>query len=66
MIVDYANAYKKGLPIETTSENTKFLNSLQVTFSEQYIYCEENKFGLITQMVKSDENYRTGLRPTMN
>ena len=66
MIVDYANAYKKGLPLETTSENTKFLNSLQVTFSEQYIYCQENRFGLVTQMVKSDETYRTGLRPTMN
>ena len=66
MIVDYANAYKKGLPLETTSENTKFLNSLQVTFAEQYVYCEKNRFGLVTQMLQSDETYRTGLRPTMN
>lgn len=66
MIVDYANAYKKGVPIETTTENTKFLNSLQVTFAEQYIYCEENNFDLVKEMINSNEAYRTGLRPSIN
>lgn len=66
LIVDYANAYKKGIPLETISENTKFLNSLQVTFAEQYVYCEENEFGLVKEMIKSDDNYRTGLRPKIN
>lgn len=66
MIVDYANAFKKGEAFITTSDNTKFLNSLQVRFAEQYIFCEEDKFGLVKQMIKADDSYRTGLRPTMN
>lgn len=66
MIVDYADAYKKGIPIETTSENTKFLNSLQVTFAEQYVYCEKNEFGLAHEMLRANSAYRKGLRPKMS
>lgn len=66
MIVDYANAYTKGVALETTSENTKFLNSLQVTFSEQYVYCEKNMFDLVQEMIKANNNYRVGLRPKIN
>lgn len=66
MMVDYANAFKKGEAFETTSDNTKFLNSLQVRFAEQYIFCEADRFGLVIQMIKSDDSYRTGLRPIMN
>lgn len=65
MIVDYANAFKKGEAFITTSDNTKFLNSLQVRFAEQYIFCEEGSFGLVAQMIKADDSYKTGLRPTM-
>lgn len=66
MIVDYANAYKQGVPIEITPENSKFLNSLQVTFAEQYVFCEENRFGLVREMIKANSTYRTGLRPKMD
>ncbi len=65
-IVDYANAFKKGEAFMTTSDNTKFLNSLQVGFSEQYIYCEKDRFVLATQMIKADDSYKVGLRPTVN
>lgn len=66
MIVDCANAYKKGIPIECGEEITTFLNSLQVVFSEQYIYCEKNKFELAYQMLSNNENLKKGIRPKVN
>ncbi|WDE10869.1 DUF4238 domain-containing protein [Thalassomonas haliotis] len=66
MVVDYANAYTKGTPLETNEENTKFLNSLQVGFAEQYIYCEKKEFALVYEMLKDNESLKTGIRPKMN
>jgi hypothetical protein len=66
MVCDYANAYTKGTPLDSTEENTKFLNSLQVIFSEQYVYCGKKKFELIYEMIRNDENLKTGIRPTVN
>jgi hypothetical protein len=66
MVCDYANAYTKGTPLDSSEENTKFLNSLQVIFSEQYVYCGEKKFDLIEDMLSNDESLKSGIRPTMN
>jgi len=66
MICDYANAYTKGTPLDSSEENIKFLNSLQVIFSEQYVYCGEKNFELINDMLKDDDNLKSGIRPTVN
>lgn len=66
MVCDYANAYTKGTPLDSSEESIKFLNSLQVIFSEQYVYCGNKKFDLINEMLKSDESLKTGIRPTVN
>lgn len=65
MVVDYANAYTKGVPLDCSEENTAFLNSLQVGFSEQYIYCEKKKFELVYEMLLDNESLKKGIRPTV-
>jgi hypothetical protein len=66
MVCDYANAYTKGTLLDSSEESIKFLNSLQVIFSEQYVYCSKKKFDLINEMLKSDESLKTGIRPTVD
>lgn len=66
MVVDYANAHTKGISLATSEENTKFLNSLQVMFAEQYIYCEKEKFDLVYTMLKDNKTLKTGIRPKFN
>jgi len=50
--------------IKLTCENVKFYNSLQVSFSEQYIYSEKNDFPLIKEMISDNEKYKEGFRFT--
>ena len=66
MVCDYANAFTKGTSFNSAEEKTKFLNSLQVIFAEQYVYCRENKFELIKEMLSEDESLKFGIRLTMN
>lgn len=66
MIIEYAKAYEEGLPMKANSENVKFLNSLQVTFAEQYLFCLKNDFKLAVEMITDNGAYKTGLRPTVN
>ena len=47
-------------------ENVKFLNSLQVKFGEQYVYCNKNDFSLVEQMLADDERYKIGMRAQVN
>ncbi|MBU1194076.1 MAG: DUF4238 domain-containing protein [Proteobacteria bacterium] len=61
-IYNHAEAYETGIPMKSSSENIRFCNSLQVTFAEQYVFCQSNDFSLVKQMIKDDESYRHGLR----
>lgn len=64
-ILELANAYEKGIPLAQNSQNVIFLNSLQVEFAEQYVFCEKEKFSLIKEMMVRDKRYRSGPRMVM-
>ncbi|EPS9373001.1 DUF4238 domain-containing protein [Escherichia coli] len=40
-------------------------NALQVAFSEQYLFCENNDFSLVQRMLADDERYQSGPRFTL-
>jgi hypothetical protein len=39
-------AFKKGIPVSSKPVNMDFYNSLQVSFAERYIVCQQGEFGL--------------------
>jgi hypothetical protein len=65
-LIERGRAYEDGSPITQTADNVRFLNSLQVSFSEQYVFCEKDNFSLIDEMIDYNEIYKTGARMTVN
>ena len=65
-LVKYGEAYETGVPMRQTAENVRFLNSLQVTFSEQYVFSEKSNFSLVKEMIANNESYKTGPRMQVN
>ncbi|TOO93558.1 hypothetical protein CGH26_28060 [Vibrio parahaemolyticus] len=65
-LIEYGNAYEKGTPIKQTSDNVRFLNSLQVQFSEQYVFSGQNDFSLAQEMIGDNEKYKMGMRMQVN
>lgn len=65
-IFDCADAYEHGKPLQANSDNVIFLNSLQVRYSEQYLFCQHNEFSLVKEMISVDEGFKQGIRPTIN
>lgn len=63
-LVAYGDAYDKGVTKKQTPENVKFLNSLQVNFGEQYIYCSKQDFVLVEQMLNDHKDCKGGMRFT--
>ncbi len=65
-LIEFGKGYEFGTPIKQTAENVKFLNSLQVIYSEQYVFCEKNCFGLAEEIIGSNKDYKTGPRMQIN
>jgi hypothetical protein len=65
-LVTYGEAYETGAPMRQTADNVRFLNSLQVTFSELYVFSEKSNFSLVKEMVANNESYKTGPRMQVN
>lgn len=56
-------AVDTGRPLSFSSENTTFLNSLQVSNSERFVYSFDGNFDLAIEMVTTHPINRTGRRP---
>ncbi|MCR9567124.1 DUF4238 domain-containing protein [Vibrio diabolicus] len=65
-IIDLATAYETGKPVKVPRDNVRFLNSLQVSFSEQYVFCEKKHFDLVQEMIRNNEAYKSGPRLKIN
>lgn len=65
-ILELANAYENTGILKQFPENVRFLNSLQVQFSEQYLFCQNDSFNLVQEMLKSNKAYKHGLRSEVN
>lgn len=66
IITDYAKAYETGQALIIRSEFVRFLNSLQVIFSEQYLFSHKNEFELVQTMIKDNAKYRNGFRSVIS
>ncbi|MBP6121255.1 MULTISPECIES: DUF4238 domain-containing protein [Providencia] len=68
-IQDVANRAKKYInhtTMKQSHENVTFLNSLQVIYSEQYIYNKYKRFDLVKEMINDNNDYRNGPRPVFS
>lgn len=61
-VIEFGNAYESGDALIQTSDNVRFLNGLQVSSSEQYIFCESDHFALVEEMIGDNDRYRSGPR----
>lgn len=60
---EYCRGVVNGTPIPLKHENVMRLNSLQVTFSSRFVYCEKDNFDLVREMIKDNPKFRNGLKP---
>lgn len=65
-LLNFAEAFESGVPMKSKADNVRFLNSLQVKSSEQYVYCGKNDFGLVKEMISKNPRYKTGPRIHVN
>ena len=65
-VIELGKAFETGGTVKQPSESVRFLNSLQVSFSEQYVFCEKDHFALIKQMIEDNEQYKSGPRMQVN
>lgn len=55
-----------GAPIKVVEDNVTMINSLQVTYSSRFVYCESNSFDLVERMISDNQKYRKGLKPLVD
>ncbi|MBC6385878.1 DUF4238 domain-containing protein [Proteus vulgaris] len=60
--IRHARKFINKTTMKQTHENVKFLNSLQVAYSEQYIFSQNNRFDLVKEMINNDDKYKNGFR----
>jgi len=63
-----ANEIKKATALinfqtmKSAPDQVMWLNSKQVRFSEQYIFCEKDDFTLVRKMISDNQGFKTGMR----
>jgi len=62
----FCEGLANGNPIRVSEESVTMMNSLQVTYSSRFVYCETNSFELVERMIREDQKYRSALRPTID
>jgi hypothetical protein len=62
---DLIQAIKTGEAIALNSNSTTHFNSLQVTYSERFVYCGAKEFDLVQDMLQKIPEYRHGRRVTI-
>lgn len=55
-----------GAPIQVIEDNVMMMNSLQVMYSSRFVYCETESFDLVKRMIKDNEKFREGIKPTVS
>lgn len=66
MVLKHGNAYLDGVPMKSTAENVRFLNSLQVRFAERFVFSKTDNFALVREMLSHDSKYKSGIRLKMH
>ena len=58
--------FNKGIAVECSDDGILNLNYLQVYFAERQIFCEKDKFWLVTDILKENSGYKIGPRIKYN
>jgi hypothetical protein len=61
----FCDGFMNGTPIKVVEDNVTMINSLQVTFSSRFVYCEFDTFELVEKMISDNAAFREGLKPVM-
>lgn len=59
-MLDWMRAFRKGTRLSSKPANVLNHNSLQVIFSERYVFCRDLDFSLAEQMIAEDPEVRSG------
>jgi len=63
----YSNAFDTGMPVQLTPENMDNINSLQVIYSERFVYSKRKEdFVLAEKMLREHPEFRSGPRMSAN
>jgi len=62
----FCEGLANGTPISVVEDNVVMMNSLQVTFSSRFVYCEVDSFGLVRDMIRDNDKYREGHEPSVS
>lgn len=62
---EFCAGLESGNAIPLVAENLVRLNSLQVTFSSRFVYCEHDDFFLVERMLREHPEMKHGLKPTI-
>jgi hypothetical protein len=60
--VEIIKAIKTGQPLNAKPENVEFFNSLQILYSERFVFSSQNDFSLLKDMLKTDPEVCRGRR----
>lgn len=58
--MDWMRAFRKGTPLSSQADNVLNHNSLQVMFSERYVFCRDLDFSLAEEMIAEHPEVRGG------
>ncbi len=61
-MIDRVELIRDGLPVVISEENVMHYNSLQVMFSDRFVYSSDGNFKLVKRMISDNERYRRGIR----
>lgn len=61
---NFVNAVRRKLPVACIPDTVLFMNSLQVSFAERFLFSNRGNFSLAIEMTK-DPNLRRGPRPSI-
>ncbi len=60
--IDRVEQIRDGKPAALSEDNVIHYNSLQVMFSDRFVYSRDGDFELVKRMILDNEKYRRGIR----
>lgn len=62
---NFINSVRRKIPIKCSMDNVVNINSLQVIFSERFLFSRSNDFNLAQEMILENDKLKHGIRSTI-
>lgn len=63
---NFVNSVRRKIPIECNPENIENINSLQIIYSERFIFSKCSEFSIVNEMINTDSSVKKGRRSIIN